>query len=84
MGQHQQSEAQTAPVAFNNANLSRATLWMAQNDAALRALYRARGGRLPQPSNNTLEAFARAQRFLTFCVNEWRATRETAVDEVAA
>ncbi len=57
--------------AYSNANVTKGALWMRDNDAALKGYYVELGGRLPKPEDDNTTAFARAQKFMSFCAVQW-------------
>jgi hypothetical protein len=64
-------EACVERPAYDNTNARLFFLWSRDNDAALKAYYAELGRSLPDDTDNNLEGFAKAQRFLCFCQVQW-------------
>jgi hypothetical protein len=59
--------ALTRPT-FDRTNVATAGVWIKDNYTALKAYYADLGRSLPEDDDTNLAAFAKAQRFLSFCV----------------
>lgn len=64
-----------APPRYDNTRLATAGLWIRDNYEALKHRYIELGRALPDDEDGSLEGFAKAQRFLSFCLCQWDRAR---------